>query len=186
MGAAYGLQHATGANGLPMSTSLASEGSFLVHNSAVHTLYSMSTEWLLYCWFLFSQLSALLVLAGLAIFLLWFLLQSCCCCRGLRGFRAFGVFLMAVIRSGFRWLMRPETADKGLQVETVLLHGQRTDGLKIILRNFGCSTQGLRDELENRIVSMLNYKHRNTDWYIGSAFSHIPGTNMIQQRVEHE
>ena len=91
-----------------------------------------------------------------------------------------------MVRGWKLMLTRNIAYDKGLQVETVLLHGQRTDGLKIILRNFGCSTQGLRDELENRIVSMLNYKHRNTDWYIGSAFSHIPGTNMIQQRVEHE
>ena len=162
MGAALGIQSATG---LPMSSSLASEGSALVHNSVVHTLYSTSAEWLLYCWFVFSQMAALLVLAGLAVFILWFLMQSCCCCKGNRGFRACFNALISILRSGFRYLMRPETTDKGVQVETVLFHGCKTDGLKIVLRNMGCSTLGVRDELETRIVGMLNYKHHNSALY---------------------
>ena len=140
----------------------------------------------MYCWFVFSQMAALLVLAGLAVFILWFLMQSCCCCKGNRGFRACFNALISILRSGFRYLMRPETTDKGVQVETVLFHGCKTDGLKIVLRNMGCSTLGVRDELETRIVGMLNYKHHNSDWFIGSALSQIPGTRMLTQRVRQE
>ena len=51
----------------------------------------------------------------------------------------------------------------------------------------GAKADGLRAELEGRIVSMVTYRHRTWEWYVGSVFS--PSTadpRVLMQRVVQE
>ena len=125
------------------------------------------------------------MLLGLALGVFWVL--SRCFCRTNHGIRRCMSSILPCLRSVARFCLYPRMVDRSTQVETIFLHSHTVDGLRLILTQMEAKADGLRAELEGRIVSMVTYRHRTWEWYVGSVFS--PSTadpRVLMQRVVQE